>query len=677
MRSWQQVFSDRRVKWFIGLLFSIMVLAVYAPVQDHEFVGLDDYWYITDNYPVRSGLTLENIRWAFKLRHEKASHWHPLTWMSHMLDCSLFGLDPGRHHLISLLIHFLTATTIFLLLYSVTRAFWKSLIVAALFALHPLSVNSVAWLAERKNVLCAFFWFLTLLAYVHYVKRPSVLRYFSALVFFVLGLMSKPMIITLPFTLLLFDFWPCERLSGQGLKRFLVLVGEKAPFFLLMALFLVVYNNAFIPDNLVSFARIPLWLRIENGLVSYVRYIVLILFPHGLAVYYPYPPVIPLWQALLSILFLALVSAAAFFRAKASPFLMTGWFWFLGTLVPAIGLKQVGLWPAMADRFVYVPMLGILIIIVWGGDALISGQRFRLVAAIAVLSLFLCFLIFRTASHLKTWENSTALFENELKVTENNFIMHSNYALALQKAGRLDEAIFQCQQSLKINPNFVKARNNLGSLFLDQGRFAEAAGQFARVLAQDPENARAHNNMGMVLARTGQKDEAIGHFKKAVDSDPLFSHALINLCGACIETGDLKNAFKACQKVIAVKPDSARGYYYLGLIFAKLGRTDQAIGCYRQALAFSPDLADAHTELAIAFAAQDRLLPAIDHFKKAVTIHPGSATARYNLGVACFKAKSYGAARDAFEGVLRIDPRHQQAQAKLRETLGLMAEKTE
>jgi len=677
MKPWQRAFSGPWIKFLFCLSLALTTLAVYFPVQDHEFIGLDDAWYVTDNYHVRSGLTLENLRWAFKLRHEKASHWHPLTWMSHMLDCTLFGLDPGRHHLVSVCIHVLTVVTVFLVLYSATGAFGKSLAVAALFALHPLSVNSVAWLAERKNVLCAFFWALTLLAYCGYVKRPSFFRYCSALFLFVLGLMAKPMIITLPFTLLLFDIWPCERLRGQGPKRFVALAGEKIPFFLLMILFLFLYNNAFVPDSLVSFAQIPLRLRIENGLVSYVRYIVLIFFPHGLAVYYPYPPVIPFWQALLAAVFVVLVSAVVLFRAKALPFLLTGWLWYLGTLVPAIGLKQVGLWPAQADRFVYVPMLGILIALVWGGAALVTGQRFRQIAGIAALAVFLGFLTLGTVAHLKTWQNSTALYENNLKVTENNYIVHSNYALALQKAGKTDEAIFHCREALRINPNFVKARNNLGKLFLDRGQLAAAAEQFFRVLQQDPDNAKAHNNLGTVLARTGQKEEAIDHFKNAVESHPLFSNALVNLCGAYIETGDLKNAFTFCQKAITLKPDVARGYYYLGLIWAKLGQTDRAVVCYRQALVLAPKMANAHTDLAIALVAENRLASAIDHFKKAVVLNPESVTAHYNFGMACFKAKRYAAARNIFQNVLRMDPRHRPAEEKLRAVLEVMQGMTE
>ena len=357
-------FLSARFNFLVCFVLAALIFSVYFQVKDHDFVSFDDNWYVAENFHVRSGLSLENIKWSFKLQKTKASHWHPVTWMSHMLDCQLFGLDPGMHHLSSLFIHGLTTILIFLLLNKMTGAVFRSVLVAALFALHPLSVNSVAWIAERKNVLSAFFWAATILTYIYYVKKPSLFKYLSAVFLFVLGLMSKPMIITLPFTLLLLDFWPLDRFKLKGKKLFSRLVLEKVPFFLLLIVFFLIYNSAFSGDNFVSMDMVSMKLRAENALVSYVRYIELIIWPHDLAVFYPYPSEIPLWKVLSSGLFIVLVSLIAFLKLKKYPYLFTGWFWYLGTLVPALGLKQVGLWPAMADRFVYIPMVGIFIIAV-------------------------------------------------------------------------------------------------------------------------------------------------------------------------------------------------------------------------------------------------------------------------------------------------------------------------
>ncbi|MBU2621995.1 MAG: glycosyltransferase family 39 protein [Proteobacteria bacterium] len=356
----------------IGIILFIMTFAVYRQVINHEFITFDDGIYVTDNASVKKGISLRGILWAFSLTEKYDSpYWHPLTWISHMLDCQLFGLNAGMHHLTSLLLHAANSLLLFYILSSATGDLWRSAFVAALFALHPVNVDSVAWIAERKNVLSTFFWMLTMLSYVFYTRRPNILRYCVLILFFVLGLLSKPMLVTLPFVLLLFDYWPLERfdLKQSGLhKKILYLVLEKLPFFIISSYSVYISTVSLkLTRNIISTDYVPMQLRLENAIVSYAAYIGKMVWPSGLSIYYPFPASIAVWKIIASLILLVSVTIFVLFKMRRFRFLGTGWFWFIGTLIPVSGIVQGGLWPEMADRWAYVPYIGLFVIISWGG----------------------------------------------------------------------------------------------------------------------------------------------------------------------------------------------------------------------------------------------------------------------------------------------------------------------
>ena len=369
----KDTFFGIRLDLLICLLLTFSILAVYWQVRNHDFINLDDNVYVTDNNHVKAGINLDSIIWAFSLENKDNTYWHPVTWLSHMLDCQLYGMNPGMHHSTNLLFHIANTILLFLVLRRMTGEFWKSALVAAFFGLHPLNVETVAWVSERKNVLSTFFWMMTMATYFHYTERPGFYRYLPVFFLLMLGQLVKPMLVTLPFVLLLLDYWPLGRLKIGQWRSFFRLIWEKIPLFILSALSvgIAVLSNQHL-GILQSTETVPMTLRIENALVSYVEYIVKTIWPNNMAIYYPFPDSLPLWQAAGALLALACISLMLLLKLRHIPSLGTGWLWYLGTSVPISGLVQNGLWPAMADRWAYIPAIGIFIIIVWGGGAIFS-----------------------------------------------------------------------------------------------------------------------------------------------------------------------------------------------------------------------------------------------------------------------------------------------------------------
>jgi hypothetical protein len=498
----------------ICLLLAAVTLALYWPATHFDFTNYDDPDYIIYNPPIQHGINRASIAWAFTTSH--ASNWHPATWISHMADFALYGLNPGGHHLTNLLFHTANAVLLFLVLWQFTGAQWRSALVAALFAWHPLHVESVAWVSERKDVLGAFFWLLTMAAYGRYAKGRKVF-YFLALFFFALGLLSKPMLVTLPFVLLLLDFWPLQRTAARGL--FL----EKIPFFALAALDCVATMWAQREGNsVVSFGVLPFSARIANALVSCVLYLWKMLWPVDLALPYSYSHIWTFWPAAGAGILLLLISAVAILRARRQPWLVVGWLWFLGTLAPVIGLVQVGFQP-MADRYTYVPLIGIFIMAAWAIPAAWAhwprpGLVFGAVVAGALL-----FLLAGAEGQLQYWRNSVALFSHTVAVTSNNILAEYNLAEALARQGDEAQAIVHYQKALAIEPNRVEAHYNsqtqahynLGLIFWKHKQWAEAEAQFRACLRDDPNLARAHYSLGLVLAALGRADEARQEFQTA------------------------------------------------------------------------------------------------------------------------------------------------------------------
>ena len=578
--------------FLIPLVLAIVTIAIYWQLHNFEFVSFDDNHYVTENGHVQQGLSRDNLIWAFNLNQsDDQVYWHPLTWLSHMMDCQLFGINAGAHHLMNLLFHIVNVVLLFLVFYFMTDSPWRSAFVAALFALHPINVDSVAWISERKNLLSTTFWMLTMLAYIQYARKPSILRYLSVFGALVLGLLSKPMLVTLPCVLLLLDFWPLGRVeTGQkkttakhpnsgplfapaGIAR---LVTEKIPFLTLSIGTIVLSVLSLQANNrLVDAVATPMSLRLENAVVSYVAYIGKMIWPVHLAVFYPFPKFIPLWQLIGATLLLTAFSVLIFMQARKSPWLATGWLWYLGTLLPVIGLVQGGLWPALADRWAYVPFIGIFIIIAWGIPAF--TPRFRLKQAVlggtaAILLFALSSATWMQAGH---WKNSLTLFDHALKVTSGNDVAHINLGVELQKQDRLEGAINHYRQAIKINPRSADAYNNLGNCLSSQGRKVLAVQYYQHAIDIQPDFANAHFNLANALKDTDKNDNAITHYLQALALRPNYEKAFNNLANLLLDLGRTDEAISYYKRALLINPHYAQAQYNLANAYKESGTTEQ------------------------------------------------------------------------------------------------------
>ena len=513
----------------IALALLALVAAVYGRAAGLDFVGLDDNLHVYQNPQVKAGLTADTIAWS--LTTFAASNWHPLTWLSHALDVELFGLDPAWHHLVNVALHGGNVLLLFLLLRRLTGQPLRSAAVAALFAVHPLNVESVAWVAERKNVLSTGFWLLATLAYTGYVRRPSTWRYAAALLLFTLGLSAKPMLVTLPLTLLLLDGWPLGRFAAAGrgaglpvpvFRRLAALSVEKLPFLALSAISSTLTILAQRSGGALMEAQAYPLVRAANAAVSYAAYLRQALWPAGLAVFYPHPgPGLSGWKVAGAALLLAAAAILAVAQFRRRPYLAVGWAWYLTTLLPVIGIVQVGR-QALADRYAYVPLIGVFVAAVWAvselAAALPRALRARVLAAAVctpLAALSLC-----AGRQVVFWRDEISLFERALAVTENNDYIHALIALPLFRQGRVDATLWHLQQSLRINPANDAVQSNVGLILLDQGRRAEAAAHLRAALRLNPANAKAHFNLARTLVAEGRRPEARAHLLEAVRLEP-------------------------------------------------------------------------------------------------------------------------------------------------------------
>jgi protein O-mannosyl-transferase len=519
-------FTRKQLMAIVCLALASVTLLVYAPMLWHGFVNYDDPDYITGNPHVTGGLTWANVVWAFT--SSDAANWHPLTWISHMTDCQLFGVNhPAGHHLMNMLFHTANSLLLFLLLEKLTGAIWRSFFVAALFAWHPLHVESVAWASERKDVLSAFFWMLTLLAYSRYAQRRSSSGYLAALFFFACGLMSKPMVVTLPFVLLLLDFWPLGRISIQNSKpeiqKLFRLFAEKIPFFALSLVSCLITYHAQ-SGALWSTQALSFNFRLANAFMSYVRYISKIFWPTDLALIYPYPHYWPFAEVIGVAALLAMLSAIFILQARRFPYLPVGWFWFLGTLVPAIGLVQVGV-QSMADRYTYLPGIGIFILAVWGVNDLLNSQpqKIKINALAGGIALASC--LAATSIQLKYWRSSPELFLHAVEVTTDNYAAEDCLGKALENIGKKAEAEKLYTEAVRIEPDYPMAQFDLGMIQIEQGKPDEASNHLATAVQLWPHNPVMQFDFGVFLAQHGQPDAAAAHFKAALADKADFPEA--------------------------------------------------------------------------------------------------------------------------------------------------------
>jgi tetratricopeptide (TPR) repeat protein len=626
--------------FWICLLLLAATLAVYSQVRHYEFVNYDDPEYVGNNLHVRAGLTAGGLVWA--LTSFDAANWFPLTWLSHMADIQFFGMESGWHHLTNVWLHAIDALLLFAVLKRMTGARWPSAWVAFLFALHPLHVESVAWVAERKDVLSAFFWFLTLWCYARYVERPGVGRYLAVLPAFCLGLMAKPMIVTLPFALLLLDVWPLRRVrlpwrwnSPPG-KALLL---EKLPLLALAAGASVVTFLAQRHSGAVApLVGISLALRLENGLVSYLAYIGDMFWPAGLAVLYPLPRALPVLGVAAAGLALAGISFAVARQFRARPYLAVGWCWYLGTLVPVIGLVQVGT-QSHADRYTYVPTIGLAIMLAWGAAELVERlpRARNAVIAAAVGSCLACLAV--TWFQIQYWASSETLLRHALEVTSDNFITHHNLADYYLQVNRNEEARQQDAEALRINPSYLEARLNLALALSLLGRPGDAETEYRRALELQPEGkqmAVAHSGLGAALAAQHRTTEALPELQLAV----------------------------------RLKPESADGHYNLGTALAELGRNQEAASELAAAVRLQPGDAEAHHKLALALAAQGKQNEAANEFAAVAQLRPDDAVIQYNLAIALARAGRLDESIAHFSEALRLKPDFEAAREDLQIAVG-------
>src|SRR3989440_7875239 len=525
----------------VSLGLAALVWVVFGQTLTHGFVNFDDGTYVYRNPDVTQGITADGIKWAFS--HVVAANWHPLTMLSHMLDCQMYGATPAGHHFTNVLLHTVTTILLFLVLWSSTAALWQSAFVATVFAIHPLHVESVAWIAERKDVLSGVFFMLTLLAYLHYTRAPSIGRYLTVALVVALGLMSKPMLVTLPFVLLLLDYWPLGRFdahrSNTG-RQVLQLVMEKIPLIALSAV-----------SSLITFLaqrgaigwteQLPMSERITNAFVAYVVYIRQMVWPTELAVFYPHPENrLPIWEVSLALIILVGIMAAAFVLRKRAPYLVTGWLWYLGMLVPVIGLLQVG-WQGHADRYTYLPQIGLYIAVTWALTDLIRSWRFQRTALSAAALIVIGALSWRGWLQTSYWRDSETLFTHALAVTSNNDV----------------------------------ALNNLGIIFLDKGQLEDAISKLQAAIDLRPENAPAHDNLAKALLKKGQVAEATVHYRKFLELEPANVEARNTLGTALIQQGHIREAIDQWQEVLALQPENGNAASNLAWVFATC--TDDSI----------------------------------------------------------------------------------------------------
>lgn len=667
-----------RVDVLVCLGFIIVTLAVYWQVSEYEFVNYDDGKYVLHNVYVRDGLTLKGATWAFT-DTSTTSNWHPLTWLSHMAVVEWYGLDPGMHHLANVLLHLLNAVLLFLVFKKMTRRRWKSVFVAAFFALHPLHVESVAWISERKDVLSTLFWILTVWAYLRYVEHRRIARYILVVAFLSLGLMSKAMLITLPFVLLLLDYWPLGRvqglLPGKGSREestvsepplpILSLVREKVPFVVIsMFVGITAVLTQKSTGSLTALETLPLVDRLSNVMISYVAYILKTAWPQNLAVFYPIPDVFPLWKVAMASLAIGIITMLTVLYAKRLPFLSVGWWWYLGTLVPVIGLVHIGE-QAMADRYTYVPLIGLSIIIAWGVPKLVPTHRVIKRYLPIVSAVYLAVLSMQTWLQVQYWQNSVTLAARALDVAGSSHIAHNNMGCALIESGRFKEALPHFFKVLDIDPNEFRAHYNVGLILLQEGRYGEAVEHFCKVLKRHPDHEQTHLRMGIALAQEGRTQEALTHYYHALRIDPNYKEAHNYLGVSLEEEGGTKEAVRHFAEALRISPyyrealtnlesalnssrdedesigmlrdlqeESAENpvlYYEMGRLHLLKKDFEKAEKSYRRALTVYPEYAPALEQLAWVYTLQKRNEEALALYEKVDALRPGNAGVSYNI----------------------------------------------
>ncbi len=646
----------------ICLLLAAATWLVFGQTVHDQFVNFDDPAYIYENPIVQQGVTVAGLHWA--LTYGEIGHWHPLTWFSHMLDCQLYGLKAGGHHLTNVLLHLITVILLFLLLRKTTGFLWRSAFVAAVFAIHPLRAESVAWVAERKDVLSGVFFLLTLGAYVRSVRHPpSLIRYGAVLGFFTLGLLSKNMLVTTPFVLLLLDYWPLGRLTNATPQVWFHRVAEKIPLLVLSVLSCVA--TALVPEKMAAGDQLPFALRMENAVVSQVTYLWQLIHPTGLACLYPNPTShLPLWQTAGSLAMILGITGVAYAFRRTRPWLIVGWLWCLGMMIPVMGIVQISYY-SHADRYTYLPQIGLVLALTWLAAEVCAarpGRRLLLGGGAAVI---LTALIFRAHAQTAYWRNSEALWRHTLACTTDNLIAQNDLGDALVQQGQLEEAITRFQTALQIKPGYAEAHYNLGNALVQQGKAAEAIVQYQLAVQDKPTYVEARNNLANTLIKQGNLDEAIAQFQQALQLKPDRAESHYNLANALFQKGRMEEAVAQFQKVLQIEPGHAGALNNLGYAFLQMGRGDEAIAEFQQAVQLKPDRAEAHFNLGYALLQIGRVEEAITRFQKVLQLKPGYAEAHYHLADALVRQGKAEEAIAHYQQALKLKPNYLEAENDL------------
>ena len=632
---------------FTGL--AVLVLALYWQTVGFGFINFDDNLYVYENPVVMGGLSWDSVKWAFT--HFHAANWHPLTWLSHLADVSIFGTNSGAHHATNVIFHLLNSILSFVVFRRYTGCLWQSALVAAFFAIHPLHVESVAWISERKDVLSTLFWLLTMLAYLKYAgggrrneaseiehfeaaeNASSKLYYFLAILFLALGLMAKPMLVTLPFVLLLLDFWSLERLKTvRDLPR---LIWEKIPFFALSAISsgITIWAQR-AGGAMQSLEALSLETRVTNAFISYAKYIVMLFYPVNLSVWYPYNPNFEWWQIVGSILLLAAVTAGCLWQIKRRKYLLMGWLWFLGTLVPVIGLVQVGGQP-MADRYTYVPYFGLFIMLVWGLGEVFAKLGLNKIITAAIVCAVLLTLSVISFRQVSLWENDETLYRHSISVTKGNYLIMQNYCHALMLQERFDEGERLCREAIEVKPNYAESYNTLGIIQVRKGEVDKAVENFKKTLELIPNYQAVYSNLATALAIQGKPEEAEANIQNAsgfYSGNPaVLLNLYINIAMAYAKQQKFEKAAEYFTRILEMAPGmtDVRANFALSLYSQK--KLDEAQRQIEIAVSQNPNQAEAYNTYGIILLGQEKRDEAVKQFEKALQINPDLKAAKDNL----------------------------------------------
>lgn len=673
----------------------VLTLAAFWQVKDNEFLNFDDDVYVTENLHVQAGLTPAGIAWAFTTLD--AEFWHPLTWLSLMLDAQIYGPSPSGFHMSNLIWHILTTLLLFWLLHRMTGAVWPSAFVAALFGVHPLHVESVAWIAERKDMVSGFFWMMTLCLYVYYTEKPDIKRYLLVMLSFACGLMSKSIVVTLPVILILLDYWPLGRLkrkmnavsappaktpvSAQTEKNrkaakskiidplavpampddtaqpslwFIPIwqIKEKAPFFILSFVFvgLTIYAQ-----DVLKLESWPLWSRIANAFVSYLTYVAHIFYPLGLAVFYPYVISLPVWKIVLCVLLFFSISAAVIATARRFPQLVVGWCWYVIALLPVIGIIQVGK-HSWADRYSYLSSIGITIMLAWGVPLLFKDKSWRKKILMPVGIVFVLIMVLLTWRQVGFWQNSIMLYERALKVTENNALAHYNLASTYVDYGRTQDAKPHFREAIRIRPNAYEPRVNLGVALATEGNYEEAIKLYKEAIEIYPQDEVTYCNLGAAYSDTGRDKEAAEQFFKAMELNPDYSEAYFNYANLLKKQGKIAEAVTQYRRAIELNFGHVEAHQALGEILTNQNQSAEAIVHYLEVVKAKPTEFRVLNNLAVNMDKQGRYVEAIDYYRRALDIQPNNPGVHYNLAVALLRTGDAGAGRFHFSRALEVKP---------------------